>query len=71
MRRILIVLFLSAFFLVGCNTSVPDSNTRNNVPVSVNVDDSGEPDIVVSVILETFKQVESQLMMRNYDRFVK
>ena len=27
--------------------------------------------IVVSVILETFKKVESQLMMRNYDRFVK
>jgi preprotein translocase subunit SecY len=27
--------------------------------------------IVVSVILETFKSVESQLVMRNYDRFVK
>ncbi|MDO8608976.1 MAG: preprotein translocase subunit SecY [bacterium] len=27
--------------------------------------------IVVSVILETFKMVESQLMMRNYDKFVK
>ena len=27
--------------------------------------------IVVSVILETFKTVESQLVMRNYDRFVK
>ncbi|MEK7110032.1 MAG: preprotein translocase subunit SecY [Patescibacteria group bacterium] len=27
--------------------------------------------IVVSVILETFKKVESQLVMRNYDRFVK
>lgn len=27
--------------------------------------------IVVSVILETFKTVESQLMMRNYDKFVK
>ncbi len=27
--------------------------------------------IVVSVILETFKKVEAQLVMRNYDRFVK
>jgi preprotein translocase subunit SecY len=27
--------------------------------------------IVVSVILETFKMVEAQLMMKNYDRFVK
>jgi len=27
--------------------------------------------IVVSVILETFKTVEAQLVMRNYDRFVK
>lgn len=27
--------------------------------------------IVVSVILETFKTIESQLVMRNYDRFVK
>jgi len=27
--------------------------------------------IVVSVILETFKKIESQLMMRNYDKFVK
>ncbi|MDO8741763.1 MAG: preprotein translocase subunit SecY, partial [Candidatus Roizmanbacteria bacterium] len=27
--------------------------------------------IVVSVVLETFKKVESQLMMRNYDKFVK
>lgn len=27
--------------------------------------------IVVSVILETFKTVESQLVMRNYDKFVK
>ena len=27
--------------------------------------------IVVSVILETFKMVEAQLVMRNYDRFVK
>ncbi|MEK7633311.1 MAG: preprotein translocase subunit SecY [Patescibacteria group bacterium] len=27
--------------------------------------------IVVSVILETFKKIEAQLMMRNYDRFVK
>lgn len=27
--------------------------------------------IVVSVILETFKMIESQLMMRNYDKFVK
>ncbi len=27
--------------------------------------------IIVSVILETFKMVEAQLMMKNYDRFVK
>lgn len=27
--------------------------------------------IVVSVILETFKNIEAQLVMRNYDRFVK
>ncbi|KKP36320.1 MAG: Protein translocase subunit SecY [Candidatus Roizmanbacteria bacterium GW2011_GWA2_32_13] len=27
--------------------------------------------IVVSVILETFKTIEAQLVMRNYDRFVK
>jgi len=27
--------------------------------------------IVVSVILETFKTVEAQLVMKSYDRFVK
>ncbi len=27
--------------------------------------------IVVSVILETFKMIEAQLVMKNYDKFIK